>query len=543
MAKPRQLRPTISSIAPELQVQILLRSDGATIKACEKVCKSLSEAVATPAVQYKLELDIAGMVDGPTLPNGDHPTIERLEKLRAYQKAWDNSPMALFPSTSFHDSSHQRTWENCNGGFAFAPTREDYHWFRPGSALRGYNEERRDLKQDQIPGFFASFRSGAVDVEQDLLIAARRSIVLPAFDELHFFSFRSLGPHPCAAQPTIHARPSSISLKADETIMVCGDLVAWKIRQNTFKLQVWNWKTSLLLWQCESSTISQGRLFTLLDSSHLLIFLPERSQFRVYSINSGAERGGDSVESDFDNYERAFELPPKLSGVTLSGASLCNGGAMVQINLPPNRTDQRLPFSYKSNNAIVAISYTQSFPQSQSPECFLLLVPLGTLLPTAYAVSEDAHPGRSIPWDEWGPHGSRLVRFSGRHRPTWISTFASRCAIVYDAEAEAKGQLLLRAYILDVHPCATLFGRTTQGSLKPPLATDRICLVDRVGQESATTPSDVCTMFPCRLLYRELVVDSPIYAAEFNLTEDGLAVYSISQRNNKFFGGLYGFSI
>lgn len=295
--------------------------------------------------------------------------------------------------------------------------------------------------------------------------------------------------------------------------------------------------------QCESSTISQGRQFTLLDASHLLIFLPERSQFRVYSIDSQAERGDDATQSDLDSYVRLFELPPKLAGVTISGASLCSGGPIVQINLPPNRTDQRLPFSHNPTNAIVAIHYSLSAPQTQASECFLLLVPLATLLPTVRAASEDGRRGRIFPWDEWGPRGSRLIRFSGKHRPDWISTFGSRCAIVYDTKAEATGKLRLRTYILDVHPYAALSGRVTRGHLEPPLASDKICLVDRVGGGSTTTPSDVYTTLPCRLLYRELVVDSPIYAAEFYLTEDGLAVYSISQRNSKFFGGLYGFSI
>ncbi|KAI0738208.1 hypothetical protein C8Q80DRAFT_1275736 [Daedaleopsis nitida] len=119
------IRPNLSSIPPELQAQILLVSDGAAIKACEEVCKSLSDAVKTPVIQYKLELEIAGMIDGSLLrPSDDHPTTERLEKLRAYQKAWTDSSMSISPSTCHRDSSNLQTWESSNGGLkkAYSPS-------------------------------------------------------------------------------------------------------------------------------------------------------------------------------------------------------------------------------------------------------------------------------------------------------------------------------------------------------------------------------------------------------------------------------------
>jgi hypothetical protein len=55
-----------------------------------QVCKALNEIVTVSALlQYKIELVINGMIDGPSGIEGMETASSRLEALRAYAYAWD----------------------------------------------------------------------------------------------------------------------------------------------------------------------------------------------------------------------------------------------------------------------------------------------------------------------------------------------------------------------------------------------------------------------------------------------------------------------
>ncbi|KAI0654073.1 hypothetical protein C8Q70DRAFT_544464 [Cubamyces menziesii] len=72
-------------LAEELLISILLELGPADLLSCTNVCRVIAEVIEqTPAVQYKLQLGLSGMVDGPA---GVAPLGKRLERLRAYRAA------------------------------------------------------------------------------------------------------------------------------------------------------------------------------------------------------------------------------------------------------------------------------------------------------------------------------------------------------------------------------------------------------------------------------------------------------------------------
>ncbi|KAL7281124.1 hypothetical protein ACG7TL_004432 [Trametes sanguinea] len=73
----------------ELQLSILSKLDARSILACRQVDPSLAQAIDEAVeMQYRLELQFAGMIDGP---QGTIPVRDRLKALRAYRAAWHAS--------------------------------------------------------------------------------------------------------------------------------------------------------------------------------------------------------------------------------------------------------------------------------------------------------------------------------------------------------------------------------------------------------------------------------------------------------------------
>ncbi|TFK83634.1 hypothetical protein K466DRAFT_602698 [Polyporus arcularius HHB13444] len=106
-------RPVFSELATELLTKILSELNVGDLTRCKRVCRRLNELVITDlSLLYKMELDLAGMIDGPA---GGADLRVRLERLRARNEAWD---MGLPLHTVMLQSPDYSTsvWQ-CTGGF------------------------------------------------------------------------------------------------------------------------------------------------------------------------------------------------------------------------------------------------------------------------------------------------------------------------------------------------------------------------------------------------------------------------------------------
>lgn len=119
-----------------------------------QVCHALDDLVKrTPAVQYKLELGLAGMVDGPAQ---GVLVGKRLEQLRAYQAAWRENDIPMQTVVIPHG----------------AP-RPYFKMLRPASVFSGITEESKVFKIEENLIDEGYIQGCVVDVAQDLVVVTK----------------------------------------------------------------------------------------------------------------------------------------------------------------------------------------------------------------------------------------------------------------------------------------------------------------------------------------------------------------------------------
>ncbi|KAI0832146.1 hypothetical protein BC628DRAFT_1407641 [Trametes gibbosa] len=412
-------------IAEELQVIILLALDAANILSCTKVCHGLAELVkCTPALQYKLELGLAGMVDGPAKGVS---FATRLEQLRAYQSAWGANDI---PLQETNVSAHRGRY--CG------------RLLRPASVFSGIQEEVKLVHYfKEMSDEVFKVRTSAVDFGQDL-VAITKS-VLGEIPQLYFLSISQDGAyHPLAAAPTFEAEEKlGFLVDSEEELEICEDLAAWNVSAD---VAVLNWQTGKVVFSYgtwhEGDEESYMRCH-LLGPTHFVIVDNEGLHVRVVDRTKSSRNSSRSC---------VFKLPQ------LAGNSRIHG-MNSNINFPPTYPGCGALFQRDPSLTLLAIEFSvcDSPRWNHCDYCksFVLFVPVATLLERVRDIanpSKEAAPDGMtrtvLPWDKWGPLGARIVEVDTVGGFD-ISTNGSQCLITPDRDSEtAAGDV----YLLDIYP-------------------------------------------------------------------------------------------
>ncbi|RDX39864.1 hypothetical protein OH76DRAFT_1424048, partial [Lentinus brumalis] len=367
---------TFLNLAIELQVQILQEVGLRDLTRCTRVCKVLRSVVAEETgLQYKMELERAGMVDGPA----EVPWPVKLKKIRARNAAWDTG-------LSMHTGYTQSTgfvWPFAGGVFVYLETREngDSVWRiqRPAwpelSTSGGLEYKAMLLAISGVP-FMPSLRDVspcAVNLEQDLVV----------------FTKHRLEPD---GAPVIYA--------------FCQG-----------GLRVVNWRTEAIVWR--SQWQMAGRCLYL-DSSHVVV-VDHRGLF-IYRFDPHVPPMMPPDWATEDTYLLHLAFPAFRIPVWDIISFECSepGSRYFSSDRPFFRED--------AGSAVMAVSF---FCRSLENLVLVLVIPIATINAALTAFSRSENPEeqevRSAPWSCWGPDGARLLKLD-RQPTTMISSMSAPTA-------------------------------------------------------------------------------------------------------------------
>ena len=257
-----------------------------------QVCNVLERLIRdSMALQYKIELAINGMVDGPP---GGLTLSQKLEKLREHHT---KLRMGAFSDSGTEYASPAGTLQiSATGNFS----QEVYPAF--GSSIATVNVRRTEKVIDihdthEYPDSSQSMRhwnlsfdalsikhelrSVSADAGQDLVVIAQclpgSWYVYHHFDSLRYrdefvehsalsVSFRTLSrpalAHPDAILPVIQTTLEIQSQFISEriklsSIQIHGEYIGWVLRvehSNHYDLEIWNWKSGIRVWVSKHSS-------------------------------------------------------------------------------------------------------------------------------------------------------------------------------------------------------------------------------------------------------------------------------------------------
>ena len=115
----------------------------------------------TAQIQYAIELAVAGAVDGPP---GGLTVIDRLNRLRTHQSAWDTM---TWSQDSFIKRIRGHVWELYGGVLAQCNSANAFLFWQLPSASRGIEAKQWTICPDERE---VKIRDFTIDPSQDLLV-------------------------------------------------------------------------------------------------------------------------------------------------------------------------------------------------------------------------------------------------------------------------------------------------------------------------------------------------------------------------------------
>ncbi|KAJ8482611.1 hypothetical protein ONZ51_g5239 [Trametes cubensis] len=492
---PRQpLGRSLLGLAEELLVYILLELAPADLVSCTKVCHTMADVVErTPAVQYRLQLGLAGMVDGPA---NVAPVSKRLEQLLAYQAASRSGALPI--QITSHASGGSDDWHSYRNGTYIHEHASSLTLSRPASAFTGIEKKTVGCLnyRDHIPDPDFTIGNCAVDSDQDLVVVTQLN--LGEAPHMYFLSISQEGAlHPLAAHPHVEGLVElGVSMDPEESLEIKGDLVAWSITTEVFQIFVYNWKTGKSVWESGDFN-DDGNNFHhrpyFLDATHIVVV--ENMTLGIHEVHP--------TKPIHDSLLCELELPALATNKLPHGVQSC-------LQFPPAHSGEAPLFKLDPSLTLLVLRFAACNNPGQSArsncKTFLVLVPVSTMLAQVervhHAKAKGQVPGTSerrssrvVPWKEWSPLGACLLEHKSLADDGYgfdISSLGSRVLISPPeiTAADAKDKVC----ILDACPLATAMHPTPSDSAEPPI------LMQQCIEDPDWFAEPVHNTLPCRVV-------------------------------------------
>ncbi|KAM5533837.1 hypothetical protein V8D89_012500 [Ganoderma adspersum] len=521
------------SLPEDIVLRILLLCDIEALFACKRVSRSLQHLIdADIYLQYKIELALNGMVDGPASCKMNF--VEKLQLLKDYS--------VQYHSANFTNSHFKHSWQRWPEDVTMPKT--DWEPLLGFGGSISYIVIKPPQKQISIcaPPSFAGPRemedwvvpyetlsgrpelvvvSVSVDLSQDLLLVAVQgedtrnlSILLRSLDtpkEAHLRALQSTLAitMPDKLESAGNNTPNPPRLDVG-SIQIHRNIVAWKLSNRSRPLspcaiEVWDWRIGQRLWR---SHYAYGTSFTLLDDAYIVT---AGSTSEVLVVERFVQRAGEAETSQVF----ALGLPPR------------RGAGRVQESCIPSPRSPAGPFSTDPALRMVVVKLAE---ESESA----LLIPYMTFLDqiSASQAKQHAQPKRKelphIAWKDWRAQAILLVPIG--QPPSFMAQGSFEHCHSYGSRVVVntiKGFIVM----LDLNPWAARFARRFP---KPALPSGE----DRSRKRLFST-KDVT--LPHGAVLREWY-----YGMGFAQSTPGLAtdpmgfteVYSMKMRSPRFLGSI-----
>ncbi|EED80693.1 predicted protein [Postia placenta Mad-698-R] len=244
--------PHVTALPPELFTNVLSLLDAHDLCICKTVSRYFSMTIqSVPALQYIIELELAGMVDEPLCPL---LTAEKLARLRSLQHMRRHMKLVRGPSIPYN---RMKPFKTSPGLLIQCNDRDGIEFCQFPSTILG-NEERRWTIDAASLGVV--IQDICVDRSQDLLIL----VGLPSIPDVSghhgglmlILSLSQDGdPHSLAAQSRIVMQNVDSRLMHIEGDLV-GNLVGIPESFLYGHIDIRSWKTGEFLWTNESFLIA-----------------------------------------------------------------------------------------------------------------------------------------------------------------------------------------------------------------------------------------------------------------------------------------------
>ncbi|KAJ7781280.1 hypothetical protein B0H16DRAFT_1497782 [Mycena metata] len=385
---------SLQTIPPEIIETICHCLDAITILKLAQVSRQFRRIVQSSALQYKTQLELAGLRDGPV---GNFGSAARLDLLKAYQTAW--AAFDWSQSTQTTVPLHGHLWEIVGNVVATYSAETGFEFNRIPSPLRHVAHE-----QWSITGVSCDVNDFSMDLSLDLLLLVElnssKSLVV------HLLSLKTGRPHPLARQPRLSAELDSPgpSLSYSFQIRIFGEHIGvmTEPEDEMLELHVWEWKTGLLKKHiCQDHITS----FAFLDHRRLLLsgFADLRAELRILEIND--------CQTDTPSF--TFLLPElSLDPYDMDMTIQTEPAPSWPVNARPA---EPLATSHDDRLFVVSLGGWDSIPGHEP--AFMLCVQLSTMLNLMdEPVNRAGH--HTISWEQWGL-STRMLRVPSLP-DTWV---------------------------------------------------------------------------------------------------------------------------
>ncbi|RDX52578.1 hypothetical protein OH76DRAFT_168578 [Lentinus brumalis] len=398
----------------ELLVSIIANLDVRDILRCREVCVFFKDLIDDDVhAQYKIELALAGMEDGP--PSALTPS-DRLAILRERQEAWKT---LTWKARTEYDMRRGGVWELYGGVLAQADGDSTLVCAQLPSVIRGIEEKVWTIEDVGV-----KIRDFGMDPAQDLLVAIEHHTEgSEMFSRVHLRSLATGKIHPDAPKTgmLVHQlRPERYSY----TIQTSEDFLGLLIQgpeEAACELLIWNWKSGALrIHLCGEFMPS----FSFLTSRYILLTtypdedpdeegnFPHTITSRILVLDLDAAPDAPAKLSELD-YLCAFHYPMLSNNFTTLAMSLRSDPGPHWRPSP----SLKVPFHISRTDRLFV--NTIWLTDGHAHIALLSLIPASTFL-SALSSLAPGETRRDFEWSEWGPRGSRFVVAPSRHTPVWV---------------------------------------------------------------------------------------------------------------------------
>ncbi|KAJ6614284.1 hypothetical protein B0H10DRAFT_2045515 [Mycena sp. CBHHK59/15] len=430
------------------------------------------------ALQYKVQLEFAGLNDGQPSGSG---SSGRFEMLRTYQAAWANFDSTR--STTTPVPLQGNLWELVGNVVGTYAPQSGFSFTRIPSVIRLVSH-----KEWTITDVPFSVHDFSMDLSQDLLLVVA---VNDSSVTIRLLSLQTGRLHPRARNPSLSRKLENQDSDRSFEIRIFAEYIGVMVdsdREDN-ELFVWEWKTGEIKKHIRRDDITS---FAFLNNRTLLVgtfshtssaVLPE---LRVVKIDGEL----DDMTAHF-----TFRLPACRKNRQYAG----DLDLKIQTEPPTSwHPDDHLdePFTTSHEDRLFVVSLKKwAMFQASEPVfmlCFLLSTLLGLMENT---LDMEEH---TLMWDRWGPCGTRMLRVPSLPDP-WVCFVHGRRCVLQMSKT--------RGNILDFSPHAA--------------SQDRILDEKTVDRHRRLFKDPVTTSAPFSLLSVEVAPSSAIM-----LAEDGIVAVS-----------------
>ncbi|KAJ7127882.1 hypothetical protein C8R44DRAFT_778953 [Mycena epipterygia] len=372
---------SFADIPLDLIPEILIFLDAKSLLSCSLVCRLWHDIVtSSPALQYAIELWADGLVPGDS---GTLTPAETLAALHERRRAWKNMQWTTQNIVPIESLMTCHAYELAGGVFAQQTHGPDFMSVSLPSILQAPDKATATHTIAINPDHFEDF---AIDPSQDLLAILHQPPTGDAHLECRTLS--SCGPHPLAPIGLL-----SFALDRDPiiprtlTIQIVDDIIA-VFFPKPIQLVLFNWRAGLIITELrdvESPTASDFHFLT--SRSYILTRNMDSGRIEIYSF------AGD--RSDVPTHVTTLQLPelaPDIIYVTI----FVHSGPFCAKPM------SGVPFSTSNEDRVYLLMLHYNYG-----EVFRLFVHHRTL--QKYALAHLGGAPTVVPWEEWGPHGSRML--------------------------------------------------------------------------------------------------------------------------------------